>query len=179
MNFTVKPAVYRTKNPDLHFHLAEAITLSDAPRLIMIEGGNGVGKTTFLERVFLKRFKKPVAYISADVSTLAPALAAHIAVRTFLGDNLISSAPKDLKIETRRSYALIAQPEVRVVVLDDYAGDYGQIADWVTHDGKNLSVLAIGNHISSRVPVDKFKGYSIQHLEISRNEEVSSIRRAA
>jgi hypothetical protein len=145
---------YRLENRKLNFDIVDDLNFNDSRDCFYIRGGNGFGKTSFLENIIIPALKSdnlPYLYIGQDIRTQLYTLRALLSIRGFK----VSDSDE---VELLRLWIHHSQ-SARVLILDEfdkYFPDYGFIFDWsdafiqtyiiVTHLGVNRSEAVAKNH---------------------------------
>ena len=140
---------YRLESRNLTFDVADDLDFQNSS-CIYFRGGNGYGKTSFLEKIVIPALKEnrlPYLYIGQDIRTQFYTLRAFLSVQ---GIN-ISGMDEDELLKQWVEHDQTAN----VLILDEfdkYYPDYGFIFDWtkgyirtyiiVTHLGMNRAAAA-------------------------------------
>ena len=170
---------YRLENRNLNFDIVEDLNFNDSRGCFYIRGGNGFGKTTFLEKIIIPALKADnlsYLYIGQDIRTQLYTLRALLSIRGFKVSDTDEVALLRLWIHHSQS--------ARVLILDEfdkYFPDYGFIFDWsdafirtyiiVTHMGMNPGEAVAKNHriSNARFELINIDG-GLKHIRV-RNEE--------
>ena len=145
---------YRLASRNLNFDMVDDLNLNYSGGCFYFRGGNGFGKTSFLEKVIIPALKAdslPYLYIGQDIRTQLYTLRALLSIQ-----GLKVSGTDE--VELLRLWMNQAQT-ASVLILDEfdkYFPDYGFIFDWcdafiqtyiiVTHLPLNPRVTAARNH---------------------------------
>ena len=145
---------YRLENRNLNFDIVDDLNFNTSGDCFYFRGGNGFGKTSFLENIIIPALKTdnlPYLYIGQDIRTQLYTLRALLSIRGFK----VSDSDE---VELLRLWIHHSQ-SARVLILDEfdkYFPDYGFIFDWsdafiqtyiiVTHLGVNRSEAVAKNH---------------------------------
>ena len=145
---------YRLENRNLNFDIVDDLNFDNSRDCFYFRGGNGVGKTSFLEKIIIPALKTAnlsYLYIGQDIRTQLYTLRALLSIRGFK----VSDTDE---VELLRLWIHHSQ-SARVLILDEfdkYFPDYGFIFDWsdefirtyiiVTHLGMNHSEAVAKNH---------------------------------
>ena len=141
----IQKGKYRIEKRKLNFDIAENIDFHDNGGGFFVRGDNGLGKTSFLEKIIiptLKADRLSYLYIGQDIRTQFYTLRAFLSTRGFKVSDLD-------EIELLRLWIQHSQ-SANVLILDEfdkYFPDYSFIFDWsdefirtyiiVTHLGMN------------------------------------------
>lgn len=145
---------YRLENRNLNFDIVDDLNFDDSRGCFYFRGGNGFGKTSFLEKIIIPALKTAnlsYLYIGQDIRTQLYTLRALLSIRGFK----VSDTDE---VELLRLWIHHSQ-SARVLILDEfdkYFPDYGFIFDWsdafirnyiiVTHLGMNHSGAVAKKH---------------------------------
>ena len=145
---------YRLDNRNLNFDIVDDLNFNDNGSCLYFRGGNGFGKTSFLEKIIIPALKAdnlPYLYIGQDIRTQLYTL------RAFLSIQGVKVSATD-EVELLRLW-INQGKSASVLILDEfdkYFPDYGFIFDWsdafirtyiiVTHLGKNRCEAVAKNH---------------------------------
>jgi hypothetical protein len=124
----IKRGKYRIEERGLSFDLSEDLDFKNRDTCFYFRGGNGFGKTSFLEKIIIPRLKNdnvPYIYIGQDIRTQLYTLQALLSVQ-------------GIKVSENNEVALLRQwiknsQSATVFILDEfdkYFPDYGFIFDW-------------------------------------------------
>jgi len=150
----IQKGKYRLENRKLNFEIVDDLNFNNDRDCFYIRGGNGYGKTTFLEKIIIPALKAdnlPYLYIGQDIRTQLYTLRALLSIRGFR----VSDTDE---VDLLRLWIHHSQ-SARVLILDEfdkYFPDYGFVFDWsdafirtyiiVTHLGMNRSGAVAENH---------------------------------
>jgi len=136
---------YRLDSRNLHFDMADDLNFNNSGGCFYFRGGNGFGKTSFLEKVIIPALKAgnlPYLYIGQDIRTQLYTLRALLSVQGFKVSDTDEVELLRLWINQGQSASVFILDE-----FDKYFPDYGFIFDWsaafvrtyiiVTHIGVN------------------------------------------
>ena len=145
---------YRLENRNLNFDIVDDLNFDNSRDCFYFRGGNGVGKTSFLEKIIIPALKTAnlsYLYIGQDIRTQLYTLRALLSIRGFK----VSATDE---VELLRLWIHHSQ-SARVLILDEfdkYFPDYGFIFDWsdefirtyiiVTHLAVNRREAVADNH---------------------------------
>jgi len=145
---------YRLENRNLNFDIVDDLNFTGNRGCLYLRGGNGFGKTSFLEKIIIPALKTAnlsYLYIGQDIRTQLYTLRALLSIRGFK----VSDTDE---VELLRLWIHHSQ-SARVLILDEfdkYFPDYGFIFDWseafirnyiiVTHLGMNRSGAVAKKH---------------------------------
>ena len=136
---------YRLDSRNLHFDMADDLNFNNSGGCFYFRGGNGFGKTSFLEKVIIPALKAdnlPYLYIGQDIRTQLYTLRALLSIQGFKVSDTDEVELLRLWINQGQSASVLILDE-----FDKYFPDYGLIFDWsaafirtyiiVTHIGVN------------------------------------------
>jgi hypothetical protein len=145
---------YRLDNRNLNFDIVDDLNFNDNGSCLYFRGGNGFGKTSFLEKIIIPALKAdnlPYLYIGQDIRTQLYTL------RAFLSIQGVKVSATD-EVELLRLW-INQGKSASVLILDEfdkYFPDYGFIFDWsdafirtyiiVTHLAVNRREAVADNH---------------------------------
>lgn len=173
----IKKGTYRIDARGLNFSLAENLHFNNSPNCFYFRGGNGFGKTSFLEKIIipaLKTDKAQYVYIGQDIRTQLYTLKALLSVQGI-------KVPGNDEIELLRLWINHSR-SARVFILDEfdkYFPDYEFIFDWsadfiqtyiiVTHLGYRRSEAIAKKYRTCNVRFDliDFDGH-IRNIRITK-----------
>ena len=155
----IKPCRYTVEDRNLNFEVINEFQFRNRNECYYLRGGNGFGKTSFLEKIIIPALKTnniDYLYIGQDIRTQLHTLRALLSI---LGHKVFNADEFDiLKLWIKHSQS------AKFFILDEfdkYYSDYGFIFDWsnkfietyiiVTHLGYNQMEARIANYQSSNV----------------------------
>ena len=124
----IQKGTYRLENRNLRFDIVDDLNFNNSRSCFYFRGGNGYGKTSFLENIIIPALKTsnlPYLYIGQDIRTQLYTLRALLSIRGFK----VSDSDE---VELLRLWIDHSQ-SARVLILDEfdkYFPDYGFIFDW-------------------------------------------------
>jgi len=173
----IKRGTYPLARRGLNFRLADDLNFKNSACRFYLRGGNGFGKTSFLEKIIipaLKEDKVPYIYIGQDIRTQLYTLRALLSVQGIkVSDNDEVELLK-LWIKKSRSATVFILDE-----FDKYFPDYGFIFDWsnafirtyiiVTHLGEGRSDALSAKYQTCNVRFDltDFDGH-IKNISVKK-----------
>jgi archaellum biogenesis ATPase FlaH len=83
MTYLLSEQMYKTKDPDLVFTFEGEIFPEKKKHIVSVQGDNGVGKTIFLEKVFipiLRKERKPYFFLAQDFELQSYCVRSSLAV---------------------------------------------------------------------------------------------------
>ena len=119
---------YRLENRNLNFEIVDDLNFNNGGCCFYFRGGNGFGKTSFLEKIIIPALKAdnlPYLYIGQDIRTQLYTLRALLSIQGFK----VSDTDE---VELLRLWINRGQ-WASVLILDEfdkYFPDYGFIFDW-------------------------------------------------
>ena len=146
----IKRGTYRLEKRGLNFSLTDDLNFESRDDCFYFRGGNGFGKTSFLEKIIIPALKEnnvPYMYIGQDIRTQLYTLRALLSVQGIkVSDNDELELLKHWINHSRSATVFILDE------FDKYFPDYGFIFDWsdmfirtyiiVTHLGYHQSEIA-------------------------------------
>lgn len=136
---------YRLENRNLNFEIVDDLNFNNSGGCFYFRGGNGFGKTSFLEKIIIPALKAdnlPYLYIGQDIRTQLYTLRALLSIQGFKVSDTDEVELLRLWINRGQSASVLILDE-----FDKYFPDYGFIFDWsdafirtyiiVTHLGIN------------------------------------------
>lgn len=136
---------YRLENRNLNFDIVDDLNFNNSGCCFYFRGGNGFGKTSFLEKIIIPALKADnlsYLYIGQDIRTQLYTLRALLSTRGFKVSDTDEVELFRLWIHHSQSASVLILDE-----FDKYFPDYGFIFDWsdafiqnyiiVTHLGMN------------------------------------------
>jgi hypothetical protein len=145
---------YRLANRNLNFDIVDGLNFNNSDDCFYLRGGNGFGKTSFLEKIIIPALKTDnlsYIYIGQDIRTQLYTLRAFLSIQGFKVSDIDEVELLRLWIHHSQSASVLILDE-----FDKYFPDYGFIFDWsdafirtyiiVTHLGMNCCEAAAKNH---------------------------------
>ena len=173
----IKRGTYPLEKRGLKFRLADDLNFQNRECCFYFRGGNGFGKTSFLEKIIipaLKEDKIPYLYIGQDIRTQLYTLRALLSVQGIKVSDNDEVELLRLWINHSRSATVFILDE-----FDKYFPDYGFIFDWsnafirtyiiVTHLGYDQSDAVSANYQTCNVRFDltDFDGH-IKNISVKK-----------
>ncbi len=150
---------YRLTGRNLNFDMVDDLDFNDGRGCFYFRGGNGFGKTSFLEKVIIPALKAdnlPYLYIGQDIRTQLYTLRALLSIQGFKVSDTDEVELLRLWINQGQSASVLILDE-----FDKYFPDYGFIFDWseafirnyiiVTHLAMNRREAAANNYPTNNV----------------------------
>jgi hypothetical protein len=145
---------YRLENRNLNFEIVDDLNFNNSGCCFYFRGGNGFGKTSFLEKIIIPALKAdnlPFLYIGQDIRTQLYTLRALLSIQGFKVSDTDEVELLRLWINRGQSASVLILDE-----FDKYFPDYGFIFDWsdafirtyiiVTHLGINRCEAVAKNY---------------------------------
>jgi hypothetical protein len=169
---------YRLENRNLNFDIVDDLNFNNSGCCFYFRGGNGFGKTSFLEKIIIPALKADnlsYLYIGQDIRTQLYTLRALLSTRGFKVSDTDEVELFRLWIHHSQSASVLILDE-----FDKYFPDYGFIFDWsdafiqnyiiVTHLGMNRCEAVAKNRriCNVRFELIKIDG-SLKNIRV-RNE---------
>ena len=150
----IRKGKYRLDNRNLHFDMVDDLNFNNSGGCFYFRGGNGYGKTSFLEKVVIPALKAdnlPYLYIGQDIRTQLYTLRALLSIQGFKVSDTDEVELLRLWINQGQSASVLILDE-----FDKYFPDYGFIFDWsadfirtyiiVTHLAMNRCEVVANNY---------------------------------
>jgi len=150
----IRKGKYRLDNRNLDFDMVDDLNFNNSGGCFYFRGGNGFGKTSFLEKVIIPALKAdnlPYLYIGQDIRTQLYTLRALLSIQGFKVSDTDEVELLRLWIHQGQSASVLILDE-----FDKYFPDYGFIFDWsaafirtyiiVTHLGVNRREFVADNY---------------------------------
>ncbi len=169
---------YRIENRNLNYDIVDDLNFNNSGCCFYFRGGNGFGKTSFLEKIIIPALKADnlsYLYIGQDIRTQLYTLRALLSTRGFKVSDTDEVELFRLWIHHSQSASVLILDE-----FDKYFPDYGFIFDWsdafiqnyiiVTHLGMNRCEAVAKNRriCNVRFELIKIDG-SLKNIRV-RNE---------
>ena len=145
---------YRLESRNLHFDMADDLNFNNSGGCFYFRGGNGFGKTSFLEKIIIPALKADnlsYLYIGQDIRTQLYTLRALLSIQGLKVSDTDEVELLRLWINHGQSASVFILDE-----FDKYFPDYGFIFDWsdafirtyiiVTHLGVNRCEAVAKNY---------------------------------
>jgi hypothetical protein len=145
---------YRLENRNLNFEIVDDLNFNNSGCCFYFRGGNGFGKTSFLEKIIIPALKAdnlPYLYIGQDIRTQLYTLRALLSIQGLKVSDTDEVELLRLWINRGQSASVLILDE-----FDKYFPDYGFIFDWsdafirtyiiVTHLGINRCEAVAKNY---------------------------------
>ena len=150
----IRKGKYRLENRNLNFEIVDDLNFNNSGCCFYFRGGNGFGKTSFLEKIIIPALKAdnlPYLYIGQDIRTQLYTLRALLSIQGFKVSDTDEVELLRLWINRGQSASVLMLDE-----FDKYFPDYGFIFDWsdafirtyiiVTHQGINRCEAVAKNY---------------------------------
>jgi len=124
----IRKGKYRLESRNLHFDMADDLNFNNSGCCFYFRGGNGFGKTSFLEKVIIPALKAdnlPYLYIGQDIRTQLYTLRALLSIQGHKVSGTNEVELLRLWINQGQSASVLILDE-----FDKYFPDYGFIFDW-------------------------------------------------
>jgi len=119
---------YRLENRNLNFDIVDDLNFNTSGDCFYFRGGNGFGKTSFLEKIIIPALKTDnlsYLYIGQDIRTQLYTLRALLSIRGFKVSDTDEVELLRLWIHHSQTASVLILDE-----FDKYFPDYGFIFDW-------------------------------------------------
>jgi hypothetical protein len=170
----IKKGTYPLEKRGLNFSLSEDLNFNNGDSCFYFRGGNGFGKTSFLEKIIipaLRAHKVQYIYIGQDIRTQLYTLRALLSVQGIKVSDNDEVELLRLWIHQSRSAAVFILDE-----FDKYFPDYGFIFDW---SDAFIRTYIIVTHLGYRRPegaAAKYRTCNIKFDLIDYDGQIKNIR---
>ena len=150
----VEPGRYPVKNRGLEFELRQGLELPAQPACFLLQGQNGIGKSTFMEQVLLPALDAaavPYLYLGQDLRLQLFTLRALMAVKGAL------QADGDMRALIK--HWIEQSPSARVLLMDEfdkYFADYRFVFRWCSDAVRTFFIVSHRPPSQALVPDDTF-----------------------
>jgi hypothetical protein len=170
----IRKGKYRLDGRNLHFDMVADLNFNNSGGCFYFRGGNGFGKTSFLEKVIIPALKAdnlPYLYIGQDIRTQLYTLRALLSIQGFKVSDTDEVELLRLWINQGRSASVLMLDE-----FDKYFPDYGFIFDW-SADFIRTYIIVTHLAVNSREPVvDNYRIYNVRFELINIDGHLKNIR---
>jgi hypothetical protein len=170
----LKKGNYSLEKRDLNFNLCDDLDFKNSECCFYFRGGNGFGKTSFLEKIIIPGLKTdniPYIYIGQDIRTQLYTLRALLSVQGIKVSDNDEVGLLRLWINNSRSAAVFILDE-----FDKYFPDYGFIFDW---SDSFIRTYIIVTHLGYSRPdavAKKFKTCNVRFELIDFDGHLKNVR---
>jgi hypothetical protein len=170
----LKKGNYSIEKRDLNFNLCDDLDFKNSECCFYFRGGNGFGKTSFLEKIIIPGLKTdniPYIYIGQDIRTQLYTLRALLSVQGIKVSDNDEVGLLRLWINNSRSAAVFILDE-----FDKYFPDYGFIFDW---SDSFIRTYIIVTHLGYSRPdavAKKFKTCNVRFELIDFDGHLKNVR---
>ena len=167
----VEQGYYPVKAQGLEFELCEGLELLTQPACFFLQGQNGIGKTTFLERVLLPALDDAAVsylYLGQDLRLQLFTLKALMAVK--------GARQADTDMRTLIKHWIEQSASARVLLMDEfdkYFEDYRFIFRWCTAAVRAFFIVSHRPLSQALVPDDS---YATTVLSFSKGGTTASLQ---
>ena len=170
----IRKGKYHLDNRNLHFDMVNGLNFNNGGGCFYFRGGNGFGKTSFLEKVIIPALKADnlrYLYIGQDIRTQLYTLRALLSIQGFK----VSDADE---VELLRLWINQGQ-SASVLILDEfdkYFPDYGFIFDW---SAGFIRTYIIVTHLAvnrREFVADNYRIYNVRFELINIDGHLKNIR---
>lgn len=170
----IKKGKYRLAERGLIFDLCDDIDLKNRESCFYFRGGNGFGKTSFLEKIIIPRLKSDnvqYIYIGQDIRTQLYTLRALLSVQGFkVSDNDEVELLRQW-INNSRSATVFIMDE-----FDKYFPDYGFIFDWCDSFIRNYIIVTHLGYSQPDAVAEKFRTCNLRFELIDVDDRLKNVR---
>ena len=169
----ITKGTYRLEKRGLKFSLSEDLNFKNSANCFYFRGGNGFGKTSFLEKIIipaLKENKVAYLYIGQDIRTQLYTLRALLSVQGIKVSDNDEFELLRLWINHSRSATVFIMDE-----FDKYFPDYGFIFDWSDSFIQNYIIVTHLGHDRSDDAVEKYQTRNIRFDLIDFDDHIKNI----
>ena len=170
----IRKGKYRLDNRNLDFDMVDDLNFNNSGGCFYFRGGNGFGKTSFLEKVIIPALKAdnlPYLYIGQDIRTQLYTLRALLSIQGFKVSDTDEVELLRLWIHQGQSASVLILDE-----FDKYFPDYGFIFDWSEAFIRNYIIVT---HLSVNHPeavADNYRIYNVRFELINIDGHIKKIR---
>ena len=165
---------YPLEKRGLNFSLADDLNFKNSDNCFFFRGGNGFGKTSFLEKIIipaLKEDKVPYVYIGQDIRTQLYTLRALLAVQGIKVSDNNEVELLRLWINQSRTATVFILDE-----FDKYFPDYGFIFDWSAAFIRTFIMVTHLGYGQPEVVANKYRACNIKFDLIDYDGHIKNIR---
>ena len=170
----IRKGKYRLDNRYLHFHMVNDLNFNNSGCCFYFRGGNGFGKTSFLEKVIIPALKADnlrYLYIGQDIRTQLYTLRALLSIQGFKVSDADEVELLRLWINQGQSASILILDE-----FDKYFPDYGFIFDW-SADFIRTYIIVTHLAVNGRESVaDNYRIYNVRFELINIDGHLKNIR---
>jgi len=170
----IKIGKYSLEERGLNFHLCDDLDFKNSACCFYFRGGNGFGKTSFLEKIIIPGLKNDnvqYIYIGQDIRTQLYTLRALLAVQ-------------GIKVSDNDEVGLLRQwinssRSATVFILDEfdkYFPDYGFIFDWSDSFIRTYIIVTHLGYSRSDAVAEKFKTCNVRFELMDFDGRLKNVR---
>jgi hypothetical protein len=170
----IKRGTYPLEKRGLNFSLADDLNFKNNDNCFFFRGGNGFGKTSFLEKIIipaLKEDKVPYVYIGQDIRTQLYTLRALLSVQGIKVSDNDEVELLRLWINHSRSATVFILDE-----FDKYFPDYGFIFDWSNAFIRTYIIVTHLGYSRSDAVAEKYRTCNVRFDLIDFDGHIKNIR---
>ena len=170
----IRKGKYRLDNRNLHFDMADDLNFNKSGGCFYFRGGNGFGKTSFLEKVIIPALKAdnlPYLYIGQDIRTQLYTLRALLSIQGFKVSDTDEVELLRLWINQGQSASVLILDE-----FDKYFPDYGFIFDWSAAFIRTYIIVTHLDVNRHELVADNYRIYNLRFELINIDGHLKNIR---
>jgi hypothetical protein len=170
----IKKGTYRLEKRGLNFSLDDDLDFKDRNNCFYFRGGNGFGKTSFLEKIIIPALKTDnvqYIYIGQDIRTQLYTLRALLAVQGIKVSDNNEVELLRLWINQSRTATVFILDE-----FDKYFPDYGFIFDWSAAFIRTFIMVTHLGYGQPEVVANKYRACNIKFDLIDYDGHIKNIR---
>jgi hypothetical protein len=170
----IRKGKYRLDNRNLNFDIVADLNFNNSGGLFYFRGGNGFGKTSFLEKVIIPALKADslrYLYIGQDIRTQLYTLRALLSIQGFKVSDTDEVELLRLWINQGQSASVLILDE-----FDKYFPDYGFIFDW-SADFIRTYIIVTHLSMNRRESVaDNYRIFNVRFELINIDGQLKNVR---
>ena len=170
----LKSGEYNIEDRFLKFDLTDDLEFSNRRSCYTLRGGNGYGKTSFIEKILIPRLennKIDYLYLGQDIRTQLYTIRALMSVKGFKVYNADENKLLKLWIEQSQSATIFILDE-----FDKYFPDFGFIFDWCDAFIRTYIIVTHIEDNRMEPDQDKYTIYRMKFEPVDINPRMKSIR---
>jgi hypothetical protein len=170
----IKKRKYSLDERGLNFHLCDDLDFRNRESCFYFRGGNGFGKTSFLEKIIIPGLKNDniqYIYIGQDIRTQLYTLRALLSVQGFKVSDNDEVGLLRLWINNSRSATVFILDE-----FDKYFPDYGFIFDWSDSFIRTYIIVTHLGYSRSDAVAEKFTTCNVRFELIDFDGRFKNVR---
>lgn len=170
----LKKGKYRLEGRGLNFSLSNDLDFKNSKSCFYFRGGNGFGKTSFLEKIIIPGLKSenvPYIYIGQDMRTQLYTLRALLSVQGFKVSDNDEIGLLKLWISNRKSATVLILDE-----FDKYFPDHGFIFDWTDSFIRTYIIVTHLGGCRPEFAAEEFKTVNVKFELVDFNGRLKNVQ---